>query len=216
MSISVILLAGGSGSRMKSQLPKQFMRLNGKQIAHHSLDVFLAYPDVAEVIVVCNPAFRSHFSGYPVKFALPGKRRQDSLFNGLNSATCDWICVHDSVRPFITPSMLKRLFKEGKKTGAATLGMPMKWTVKLCGDKKLVKQTLNRGQAWEGQTPQFLAKEVLLKGFAYANEHDVTVTDDVSLAELINHPVTLVEGAYNNLKITTPEDLIIAEHFAKI
>lgn len=216
MTISVILLAGGSGSRMKSQLPKQFLPLNGKPIAHHSLDVFLAMPDVQEVIVVCDPAYRNYFQGYPVKFALPGERRQDSLFNGLHIASCDWICVHDAVRPFITQQMLERLFTEGKKVKAASLGMPIKWTVKLCHPDLRVQQTLNRDQLWEGQTPQFLAKEILLKGFAKAQEQNLTVTDDVSLAELINHPVSMVEGAYTNIKVTTPEDLVIAEHFAKI
>lgn len=211
MTISVILLAGGHGSRMKCNLPKQYLELHGKPIAHYSLEMFLSMSDVQEVIVVCDPAYCHYFSSYGVKFALPGERRQDSLYNGLKAASCEWICVHDSVRPFITVEMTQRLFADGKKMGAATVGMPMKWTVKLCKENNLVQNTLDRNLVWEGQTPQFLSKTVLLSGFSHAIEHDLTVTDDVSLAEIIGHPVKLVEGAYNNIKITTPEDMIIAQ-----
>ncbi|MCH9609643.1 MAG: 2-C-methyl-D-erythritol 4-phosphate cytidylyltransferase [Chlamydiales bacterium] len=215
MSVSVILLAGGKGSRMKSQLPKQFIELGGKPIAYHSLEIFLSNPTVHEVIVVCDPIYHSYFSSYPVKFAKPGKRRQDSLFNGLKIATHKWICIHDSVRPFITQKMLKRLFKAGKEGGAATLGVPMKWTVKVCDASKRVEKTLNRDHLWEAQTPQLISKGVLKAGFEYAIEHNVTATDDVSLVELIDHPVQMVEGAYNNLKITTPEDLAIATLYSE-
>ncbi len=211
MSVSVILLAGGRGSRMKSTLPKQYHELNGKPIAHYSLDTFLSMDDVHEVIVVCDPTYHNYFSRYPVKFALPGERRQDSLYNGLQLASCPWVCSHDAARPFITSPMLERLFKAGKNVGAATLGMPMKWTVKRSTHDGHVDQTLERDLLWEAQTPQLISKDVLHKGFNHAIEHNLTVTDDVALAELVKHRVKLVEGAYHNLKITTPEDLSIAQ-----
>ncbi|MFN0065249.1 MAG: 2-C-methyl-D-erythritol 4-phosphate cytidylyltransferase [Chlamydiales bacterium] len=212
MQISVILLAGGTGSRMQNAIPKPFLSLQNKPLALHSLEVFLTRPEVQEIIVVAPEQYRDIFALYPVIFASPGARRQDSVFNGLQKAQYPWICVHDAARPFISDEMLTRLFIAGEKEGAAATGMPMKFTVKEAKDGK-VERTLDRSQLWEIQTPQLLAKEVLERGFVQANAQQLTVTDDVSLAELIGHPVQLVHGAYENLKITTPHDWIIAEQY---
>lgn len=212
-SISVVLLAGGKGMRMGTSLPKQFLSLKGKPIACHSLEIFLSHPNVKEVVVVCDPSYYSYFSAYPVRFALPGERRQDSLWNGMHalSENAKWVCVHDAARPFISHEMLSRLIQEGINTGAATVGMPSKVTVKISSEKNFVEQTLDRRFVWEIQTPQLVAKSLLLQGFELANRQNTTVTDDVSLAELVGHPVKLVLGSYENLKITTPEDLVISE-----
>ncbi|MCC5831681.1 MAG: 2-C-methyl-D-erythritol 4-phosphate cytidylyltransferase [Chlamydiales bacterium] len=207
MKISVILLAGGKGSRMGTALPKQFLLLDERPIACRSLEIFLNHSAVSEVIVVCASAYRPFFSGYDVQFANPGERRQDSLFNGLAFARHEWVCVHDAARPYLTRELLTRLIDEGKEIGAATLAMPVKNTVKESDESGFVRSTPDREYIWEVQTPQLLTKEVLLKGFAYADKHGLTVTDDVSLAELIGHPVKLVPGSYENIKITTPEDL---------
>jgi len=207
MKISAILLAGGKGTRMQSSLPKQYLPLDEKPIASHSLEVFLNHRSIAECIVVCSPEFRSYFSEYFVQFADPGERRQDSLFNGLQLVQNDWVCTHDAARPFLTSEMLTRLIEEGRETRAATLAMPVKNTVKESDPNGFVRCTPDRSYIWEVQTPQLIAKEILEKGFAYADKHHITVTDDVSLAELIDHPVKLVLGSYQNLKITTPEDL---------
>lgn len=213
--VSVILLAGGKGLRMGTATPKQYLLLDSKPIALHSLEVFFASPSISEVVVVCDPSFHSIFSAYPVKFALPGERRQDSVCNGFRaiSPTSFWICIHDAARPFITSPMIEQLFQEGKKFGSATLGIPLKFTVKQAKEDLFVEKTLSRDCIWEIQTPQFLHREVLEKGIAFAAEKQLTVTDDVSFAELIGHPTKLVEGSPINLKITTPEDLAIAEHF---
>ncbi len=211
MKISAVLLAGGMGARMESPLPKQYLLLNGKPIACHSLEIFLNHPMVEQVIVVCALEFRPHFSRYSVQFADPGARRQDSLFNGLEIAKHPWVCVHDAARPNLTAELLDRLIEEGKEVGAATLALPVKNTVKECDQNGFVSSTPDRHYIWEVQTPQLLTKEILEKGFAYANTHRLTVTDDVSLAELIGHPVKLVSGSYQNIKITTPEDLLLCQ-----
>ena len=212
--ISAILLAGGRGTRLQSATPKQYLPLGGKPLACHSLEVLLAHPSIAQVIVVCAADYRAHFSGYPVDFAEPGERRQDSLFNGLHIAQHEAICVHDAARPFITEAQLTRLFEAGNETGAATLAVPMKATVKRSGSNALVIETLDREELWEIQTPQFLRKEVLTRGFAHADQHNLTVTDDVALAELIDHPVKLVLGSSKNIKVTTPEDLELCAHIS--
>ncbi len=210
--VSVIFLAGGKGARMGSTLPKQYLPLAGKPLLFYSLDLFLHHPEVGEVIIVCAHPFRSLFREN-MKFADPGERRQDSVYNGLQqvSSHFKWVAVHDGVRPFITQEMISSLFLEGKKTGVATLGVPIKATIKEVSEKKEVIKTWNRELLWEIQTPQFLNKAVMEEGFAYTREKNLTVTDYVSLAEMMRHPVKIVEGSYQNIKITTPEDLRYAE-----
>ena len=211
-AISVVLLAGGKGMRMGLSTPKQFLPLQGKPLVFYSLELFLKMEEVTEIVVVCDKSYRPLFAPYAVKFADPGTRRQDSLFNGLQevSPTSKWICVHDAARPLITHEMVQTLFQEGRIHGAACLGMPVKWSVKARTKDNFVQQTIDRDYLWEIQTPQFLSKELLMQGFALAQEKNLTVTDDVSLAEHLGHPVKLVKGAYSNIKITTPEDLTLA------
>ena len=213
LKTSVILLAGGKGERMGSALPKQFLPLHNKPIALYSLEILLQLVEVEEIIVVCAPQYRHFFDGWPVQFALPGEQRQDSVYSGLQMvhSHADWVSIHDAARPFITVEMIKTLFDEAETVGVASLAMPVKNTLKEVGEYQNVSRTLDRSRIWEIQTPQVLKKEILTAGFAYAHTHKLSVTDDVSLAELIGHPVKLVCGAYQNIKITTPEDLGFAE-----
>lgn len=222
----VILLAGGLGSRMKSSIPKQFISLKNKAIARFSFDLFCSMPEVVEIVVVCNPIFQSVFeldknkklSHTPqLTFALPGDRRQDSVFNGLQALSfknIELVCIHDSARPFITAPIVRHILKAADQYGAATCGVPVKFTVKKSDAQGFVKETLQRAEIWEIQTPQIIKSSLLHAGFAIANKENITVTDDVSLVELLHHPVKLVEGEYSNLKITTPEDLILAEQLS--
>lgn len=219
---SLILLAGGIGSRMQTTQPKQYLMLMDKPIAYYSLELFLSLPEISEVIIVANPLYHSLFQPFtnhttPIKFAFPGLRRQDSVYSGLEQVAndSDFICIHDAARPFVSKNSVKELLKEGYIHKAATLAVPLKFTVKQSGPDGFVHSTLDRNKLFEIQTPQILSKTILSEGFAYANQHNLTVTDDVSLAELIEKPVKLVEGSYLNIKITTPEDLLIAPHLYK-
>jgi 2-C-methyl-D-erythritol 4-phosphate cytidylyltransferase len=213
--VSLVLLAGGSGSRMQSEIPKQFLQLKNKGVVFHSLDIFRNIDEIDEIIVVTDDKWRPAFQEYKVVFASPGARRQDSLFNGLQKVSPEtkWILVHDAARPLITEKMVRNLIEEGKTHGAATLGVPLKATVKEGNLDKLVARTLDRSLLWEIQTPQFVSKQILIDGFAIANRDNLTVTDDTSLAELCGKPVKLVFGSYSNLKITTPEDIALAHAF---
>jgi 2-C-methyl-D-erythritol 4-phosphate cytidylyltransferase len=219
MKISVVLLAGGKGSRMQTPIPKQFLTLCNKTIAHYSFDLFCQMPEIDTISVVCEEKYHSFFqhnksSHARIIFASPGERRQDSVFNGFNSLSLkndELICVHDAARPFINALILRPMFKAAEEYGAAVLGTPIKFTVKESNEQGFVQKTLPRAMIWEIQTPQTIKAHLLHKGFAFANDKNITVTDDVSLVELLDHPVKIVEGSSCNLKITTIDDLPVAE-----
>lgn len=216
--VSAILLAGGIGSRMQSHQSKQFLELQGKPIILYSYELLLTIPEIKEIIIVCLPEYRELFTNPTDKhiaFALPGKRRQDSVYNGLMEASKDstLICIHDGARPFIDEALVTRVLDAGIKYGAATVGMPIKFTIKQSDKEHFVQSTPDRELIWEIQTPQVIHKDLLLAGFKYANENNLTVTDDTSLVELLGKEVKLIEGSHMNLKITVPSDLIIAENY---
>ena len=213
MNVSLILLAGGSGSRMGSSIPKQFININGKMLANYSLDVFLSIEAIDEIVIVCASCYQSYFqaSKKTFKFALPGLRRQDSVFNGLQcvSTSADLVCIHDAARPYISTQIVKDVLQAADQYGAAALGMPMKNTVKQISSDNFVVKTVDRSELWEIQTPQVIKHNLLKEGFNIAYNKDLTVTDDVALVELLEAPVKIVKGSYKNIKVTNPDDLSI-------
>jgi 2-C-methyl-D-erythritol 4-phosphate cytidylyltransferase len=215
MSVSVILLAGGSGQRMQSALPKQYLSLMGKEIVRYSLEYFQDSPLVAEIVVVCEeaqqPLFKELTGPTPLRFALPGKRRQDSVYHGLAQVALheNLVCVHDGARPF--PPPLDPLITAAKEHGAAVFGIKLPFTVKEGDDKARVVRTLLRSRLWEIQTPQVARYDWLCRGFQQVHQTGVTVTDDVSLIEMLGLPVQIVPGDPHNFKITYPSDLAYAE-----
>ena len=210
--ITVILLAGGAGTRMGGNLPKQFRLLKGKPLCLYSYEFFFKHPDVNEIIVVCDPRYRSFFPT-TTQFALPGLRRQDSVYNGLISASknADIICIHDSARPFIEKGPFNELLKEAHRIGAAALAIPTTNTIKEADAEHCVCRTLPRHNLWEIQTPQAIRPSLLFKAYAYAQTHQLEVTDDLSLIEAIHEPAVLVPSSPSNLKITSSFDWIVAE-----
>lgn len=206
-----ILLAGGTGSRMGSKTPKQYLPLDGKPMALHSFAVLASSKMIGSIVIVAAEEYRHLFPKVdkPVVFAMPGLTRQQSVENGFNAASeaADFFCIHDSARPFITLDLVDSVCVSAFTYGAAALGCRVKQTIKEVGADGLVKKTLNRECLWEIQTPQVIRNDLLQAGFDKANERNQIVTDDVSLAELVGHPVKIVESSYSNIKITTPEDL---------
>ncbi|KAI4367388.1 hypothetical protein MLD38_023131 [Melastoma candidum] len=218
-SVSVILLAGGSGKRMGASIPKQYLPLLGQPIALYSLYTFSEMSEVKEIVVVCDPSYKDIFEdvkqNIPVglKFALPGKERQDSVYNGLQEI--DWeselVCIHDSARPLILRGDVEKVLKDGYRIGAAVLGVPVKATIKEADSGSFVVKTLDRKTLWEMQTPQVIKPQLLQSGFQLVNREGLEVTDDVSIVEHLKHPVYITEGSYTNIKVTTPDDLLLAE-----
>lgn len=218
--VSVILLAGGVGNRFQSDIPKQFLPLGHSPVALHSFNIFCALPDVSEIVVVCAPKYHEIFerqqqsTSTDLKFASPGVRRQDSVFNGLqamSSNTIPYTCVHDAARPLITAEQVHSVVNAARDHGAATIGIPVRYTVKEVDKDDFAANTPDRTNIWEIQTPQVIRTDWLIEGFDYVNKNDLTVTDDVSIVEQLNYPVKLVKGGHHNLKITVPEDLMLAE-----
>ncbi len=218
--ISVVLVAGGVGTRMDLPTPKQFLPLGGIPIVLHSFHLFAALEDVAEIVVVCDIPYRIHFPdlSFPrVHFAMPGTRRQDSVWNGF--CACHehsrLICIHDSARPLLSEQDLRSVIAAAREHRAAALAIPVKPTIKQVDEKGFVEKTLDRSRLWEMHTPQVIAPDLLRKGFEMADKNQFAITDDVTLVELIGHPVKLVQGSEYNLKVTTPLDFTIAETLIK-
>jgi len=216
---SVVLLAGGKGTRMESSVPKQYLSLKGKPLALYSFECFLSLIEVQEIVVVCDPSYENLFrecykkwkSAIKVRFALPGELRQDSTWNGIQELEGDpLVCVHDAARPIIKADQVRLVVKAASKYGAAVLGVPMKSTIKVCDAFQQVVSTLDRSTLWEIQTPQVIRLNLLKQGFDFAKENFLSVTDDVSLVELLGKPVKIVEGSFHNIKVTTPEDFLLA------
>jgi 2-C-methyl-D-erythritol 4-phosphate cytidylyltransferase len=172
-SVSVILLAGGQGKRMKMSMPKQYIPLLGQPIALYSFFTFSRMPEVKEIVVVCDPFFRDIFEEYEesidvdLRFAIPGKERQDSVYSGLQEidVNSELVCIHDSARPLVNTEDVEKVLKDGSAVGAAVLGVPAKATIKEVNSDSLVVKTLDRKTLWEMQTPQVIKPELLKKGF---------------------------------------------------
>lgn len=211
--ITVIIVAGGRGTRMQSSVPKQFLLLKEKAIARYSFDIFRTIPDVFEIVVVCDPEYRHLF--HSCKFADSGKERQDSVWNGLEqiSPLADFVAVHDSARPFITRDLVLELIAQASSHSAVASAVRVKATIKQADPDGTVIQTLDRSNLWEMHTPQITTPSLLREGLSFARSKNLTVTDDAAAVELIGHKVKLIPGSYQNIKITTPEDLAMAQSF---
>lgn len=232
---SVVIVAGGSGSRMNSGTKKAFIELGGDPMVLHSARVFGALPEVGQVIVVlpgpelvnetgesgevvsidpppkkATTLIRSLMRAGVARLVAGGERRQDSVLNGLKATDpkLPYVMIHDAARPFITPGDLKAVAARTRETGAAMLAHPVRDTIKrVAGDA--VRETIERAPLWAAQTPQCFKRDVLLDAFEKHGKKDVT--DDAALAALDGVQCHVVKGSPLNFKITTPEDMELAE-----
>ncbi|KAK3414342.1 hypothetical protein EUGRSUZ_I02806 [Eucalyptus grandis] len=176
-SVSVILLAGGKGKRMGASMPKQYLPLLGQPIALYSFYTFSQMREVKEIIVVCDPSYKDIFEDtkeeiqVDLKFTLPGKERQDSVYSGLQAVDSgsELVCIHDSARPLVSRGDIEKVLKDGWENGAAVLGVPVKATIKEANSESFVVRTLDRKTLWEMQTPQVIKPSLLKRGFELVN-----------------------------------------------
>ena len=222
MNIAIIA-AAGTGSRMASDLPKQFLQLAGTPIIFHTLKPFELCDSIQEVIVVLPPEASAAFLAQAGKHdlrkltrVLPGGvTRADSVKRGLmaiRSATAEIVAVHDGVRPFVTVEEIEETVETARRDGAAILATPVTDTIKVV-DGQAVVETLARQNLRQALTPQCFRYELLRQAYDTADVNDPALTDESSLVERLGHKVTIVDGSPRNIKITTPRDLLIAETF---
>jgi 2-C-methyl-D-erythritol 4-phosphate cytidylyltransferase len=216
--LSAIVLAAGKGKRLKTACPKPLVKIGKRPAIFYSLNKLDKHPCVDEIIVVLSALNQARISreikGFSFKkikaFVLGGKRRQDSVYNGLKAAgkRSDWVLIHDSARPFIDSGSITKVILAARKSGASLLAVRPKATIKLSRSSGIVAETLSRDKLWEAQTPQVFKKSTLLEAYKKYSRGDVT--DDASLVEKLGRKVSIVEGSYSNIKITTAEDLLLA------
>ncbi|MEH7494699.1 2-C-methyl-D-erythritol 4-phosphate cytidylyltransferase [Neobacillus niacini] len=223
MAYQVIIPAAGQGKRMGAGKNKLLLELNNIPVLIHTLRVFEEDELCQGIILAVNPLdteeFKYLLNKYKVKKVMDlvpgGKERQDSIYNALKTIKNDGIIlVHDAARPFILKEHIHRLLDTAQETGAAIIGVPAKDTMKTVGNH-VVMATVERSSLWAVQTPQAFRFSILFKAYEHAEKEHFIGTDDSSLVERISHPVTMVEGDYDNIKLTTKEDLFFAQAILK-
>ena len=222
---TAIVLAAGQGKRMHSKVQKQFLEIGQKPIVYYSLHCFQESPRIQEIILVtskemipyCEKEIVEKYGfGKVTRIVEGGKERYDSVYAGLKACKdTDFVFIHDGARPFITVEMVERGYQAVVKTGACVLGMPSKDTVKLADEEGYIKETPDRKIVWNIQTPQIFSYKLICTAYESIQQKDMSnVTDDAMVVEQeTGTRILLVEGSYQNIKITTPEDLAVAEAF---
>ncbi len=219
--IIAVIPAAGLGQRMGSTTHKQYLKLHRVPILVHCLRTFSAHPEIDEIIIVV-PEEQMYFCRWDIvheynidkvsSLVRGGAERQDSVRNGVRACKCsadDIILIHDGVRPLIEPETISAVINGVREHGACIAGVPLKDTVKVVQDG-IIHSTPQRSGLWAAQTPQGFRCSLIATAHEEALANGFNATDDASVLEWYGHPVAMVEGSYANLKITTPEDLVLA------
>ena len=232
MRIAAVCLAAGQGKRMESNVQKQYLLIHGKPVLYYALKAFQDSP-VDEVVLVvgageeeyCQKEIVDKYGFTKVKaIAVGGRERYHSVFSGLQMVKdADYVLIHDGARPFLTQEIIERCIKGAKEYKACVAGMPVKDTIKLADMEGNIESTPERSKVWMIQTPQAFEYSLIKEAYTTLIEQEnkgiktsIPVTDDAMVVEyFLNQKVHLVYGSYENIKITTPEDMRIAEVFVK-
>ena len=224
---TAIVLAAGQGKRMNASIQKQYLLIKDKPVLYYSLKAFEDCPFIDEIILVtgteeiayCRQEFVEKYGFRKIqRIVAGGKERYHSVYEGLKaSENADYVYIHDGARPFLTQDILERAKEEVETSGACVVGMPVKDTIKISDGNGTAVDTPKRDLVWLIQTPQVFSYELIYQAYKKLMSGDtVAVTDDAMVLEVMeNRKVRLVKGSYQNIKITTPEDLLIAEVFLK-
>lgn len=220
--ISAIILAGGKGKRMRSAISKQFIDIKGKPIIYYTLKKFSENKKIDNIIVVLPEDEVKYFKENILKkyelrinkIVIGGKERQDSVYNALKSlknSSTDILLIHDGARPFISERIINEGIKFAEIYGAAAPGVMPKDTIKVKNEKNFSVDTPNRANLVSIQTPQVFKFDEILECHEKIRYNGEKVTDDTMVVEKYGYSVYLYDGEYTNIKVTTPEDLILAE-----
>jgi 2-C-methyl-D-erythritol 4-phosphate cytidylyltransferase / 2-C-methyl-D-erythritol 2,4-cyclodiphosphate synthase len=218
MHVTAIVAAGGRGRRFGAPVPKQFLCIAGRPILQWSVEALLRSPQVAELVVAVPAEVLADLPRYlragRVSVVEGGERRQDSVANAFDAAStaAEVVLVHDAARPFVDEGTIARAVAAAAESGAAIAALSASDTVKWTADGRFIDRTLPRDAIFLAQTPQAFRREVLAEAIALGRA-GTEATDEAALAEQAGHRVRLVEGSRRNIKVTTPDDLLIAEAF---
>jgi 2-C-methyl-D-erythritol 4-phosphate cytidylyltransferase len=227
MKADAVIVSAGKGLRFMEGKKKQFHFLAGKPILVHTLDKFETCPLIRSILLVvgqedmdyCLKEVVEKYRFQKVSQIVPGgKRRQESVKNGIDALPkdADMVAIHDGVRPFVTKAMIEDTIHSAARYGAVVLAMPVKDTIKMSNPDGTVLKTLDRESLWQIQTPQTFQVNVIKEAYYRAAEDGFVGTDDASLVERLGMKVHILPGSYTNIKITTPEDLFLANLFLKM
>ena len=218
--ISAIVLAGGRGKRMQSNLSKQFIEIKGKPVLVYTLEKFINNSNIDEIVLVlpedeieyCKSQVLNKYNLKVDKIVIGGKERQDSVYNGLKAlSNPDIVLIHDGARPFISERIIEDGIRYTIEYGAAAPGVMPKDTIKIKNENNIAIDTPDRNNLVAIQTPQCFKYNEILECHKKVKEDKIIVTDDTMVVERFGYNVYLYDGEYTNIKITTPEDLILAE-----
>lgn len=220
-NLGVVIVSAGKGTRMRMRQSKQYIHLQNKPILVHTLEKFHNIKEIKLIHVVVGVDDVKRVESYVEQYQLHkvvcviagGKERQDSVYRGLLSFddSIDWVMIHDGVRPFVTEHDIMSCWRKAEEKGAAILAVPVKDTIKVVSNEMAVVSTPDRNHLWAIQTPQVFGLEPLKKAHEYATKQKLLGTDDAMLMEMVGVSIHVVPGDYQNIKITTPDDLEYAQ-----
>lgn len=226
MKVSAIVAAAGQGRRMQANKNKQYLQLDNEMILSRTLKVLDRIEEIKEIVVVVGSS-EIEFCQEEIidnnnlrtqhKVVAGGKERQDSVRAGLAALSCDseYILIHDGARPLITKDLIGEALIGAREHNTAVLAVPVKDTIKVVDRSGYVVETPDRSKLRAVQTPQIFKRDLICDAYQWAIEADFSGTDDASLVEAMGEKVYLVQGSYENIKITTPEDLLLAKEIIR-
>lgn len=225
MGVCAIIAAAGLGIRMGGSVPKQFSEINGKPILVYTLEKFCHCQVIDRIILLVPEQWTSLvqdniLNRWPISKSLQvvsgGVTRQDSIYQALQfiDDRDEIVVIHDAVRPLLSSDLLEEVIAKGRETGAAVVAVPAFESIKIVSDFQ-IQQTISRESAWLIQTPQVFHRDVIVAAYHHAFQRGIIATDDSALVELLGKPISVVMGSRKNFKITTPEDLELAELLLK-
>lgn len=215
--INVVIPSAGIGSRMQSDIPKQYLKLGQQMVIEHTIHQFLTHPVVNKVIVVVseNDSIFSHLSihSHPsILITTGGVERAHSVLNGLALVDSEWVLIHDAARPCITHADIDQLVELANHfMDGGILATPVKDTMKRSNQDGVISQTVERAMLWHAMTPQFFQTQQIVDALSNALEQGLSITDEASAMEYAGYAPKLVAGRADNIKITVPEDLAFAQ-----